>query len=888
MTPPRLARWLLRARPLGERRGEIESDLLELYRLRLGQRGSRYAGRRYFADVISVWMRVDSRQLQPVRPTARRTLPGLAGDVTHAVRLFARHPGVVTVTILGLAVAIGVGTSVFTLLTAALFPPSGVADPASVVRILRAHEGGVSTAWPYADFMKLRHSSTLVSLEASMRDGVFWSATPNSDDGFATGGTFVTGGYLSTLGARAMLGRTLAAADDTVGAPPVIVLSHSFWSRRLAADPAVVGHTIWLNRVAVSIVGVTDRAFGLPTDESPSFWAPIASYPLVFGGSPFGASTTAGVNVVGRIKRGVPFGEAQAGLGALALAVSSVRADSSGSPLTGVRLLRPSERINPSERQTVAVVTAMVIGVIGLVLVLACVNVANLLLASATARQHEIGVRLALGASRSRVIRQLLTESVMLGLVAGAIGLMLTIWLVPLLAVIARAPAGLDVAPNLRVYLFLAIVSVGTGIGAGLAPARYGTRGDLASPLKGDGARSDAARQPVRLRSALVGVQAAASIVLLVLATLLSHATIRASRVDVGFEPARLLTIAPAFGRGSDEPARANAYFDAALETVRSLPGVRGASLAASPPFSGGASVSIFRRGPNGSRYTLYHNQTRADYFSILGLRIVRGRSYTTDEVAAGALVAVISESVARDFWPGEDPLGQSLDRIFPSDSDAGRSTALESKPVVIGVVSDAITARLRDLSAATIYRPLVEPVNARMIVRTDGPPEMLLPALRAALQPLAPRIRLDISRVSDGLQQQMEEPRTLALLAAALAALALALSIVGLYGVTTFVIGRRTQEIGVRLALGASVHDVSRLLLRDSLRPVVIGLAAGALAAMIGGQLFSSVLFGVRPSDPTVLGSAVVVLLATAGAAVIGPARRAARIDPALILRRL
>jgi predicted permease len=885
--PPRLARWLLRVRPLGAHRVETESDLLELYHARAVQRGSRYAARRYFGDVLSLWIHLDRSQSRPVARPTRRLMQGFAQDVTYALRLFRRHPGVVAVTIIGLGVAIGVSTSVFSLLNAVAFRPTGVVDPSSVVWVLRAHEDGMSTSWPYADYVQLRERGTLVTLESWLGDAVSWSASPTPDDGASVGGTFVTGGYLSTLGARAMLGRMLTPADDTIGALPVIVVSHGFWSRALAGDPAVVGRTVWLNRVAVSIVGVAERGCTGASDASLSFWAPLGEYHVLFGGRPFGHQTSTSVNIVGRIRPGVAFQQAQAGLGAVAVGVSSVRVDSSGSPITGVRLLRSSERMTPSERRTVAIVTAIVITVIGLVLLLACVNVANLLLASAASRQREIGVRLALGASRGRIVRQLLTESVMLGLVGGVMGLLFTVWLVPVLARVTRAPAGLDVAPDLRVYLFLAIVSVIAGLGAGLAPARHGTRGDVASPLKGEGVRSETFTHPARLRSALIGVQAAASIVLLVLASLLTRAMVRATQIDVGFEAGRLLTVAPAFGRGPSDAARTKRYFDMALDRVRALPGVRAASLVAYPPFGNMSSVSIFRRA--GSRYTLYHNQTRADYFGILGLRVVRGRVYTEDEVTAGAPVAVISESVARDFWPGEDPIGGSLERIFPRDARVERSGAAgDSSPIVIGVVSDVITARLRDLSAATVYQPLAASGAARMIIRADVPPEMLFRSLRAALQPIDPRIHLDIPRVSDGPQQQVEEPRVLAALAAALAAIALALAVVGIYGVTTFVVGQRTREIGVRIAIGASGSDVMRLLLGDSLRPVLVGLSAGVVAAVIGGQVFSAVLFGVRPSDPLALAGAVVLLLGAAIVAVVVPTRHAARVDPASVLRQL
>lgn len=278
-----------------------------------------------------------------------------------------------------------------------------------------------------------------------------------------------------------------------------------------------------------------------------------------------------------------------------------------------------------------------------------------------------------------------------------------------------------------------------------------------------------------------------------------------------------------------------------------------------------------------GVLYTINHNDTQPEYFAALGLRMIRGRSYTAEEVASGAEVVVISETLARDFFPNEDPIGQTLDRAIDGSRD-----------VVVGVVSNAITARLRELSSASVYRPMRDPRTARLIVRTDGPPVMVIPALRTTLQPIDPRIQLNIRTVSEGLRQQQNEPRILATLAGLLGTIALALAIVGIYGVTAFVVGQRTQEISVRMALGASGRDVMRLLLGDSLRPVIVGLAAGVFLALLGTRVVSGVLYELSPTDPIAFSAAVLVLLTSATLAVIVPTRRAAAIDPAAALRQL
>jgi predicted permease len=363
--------------------------------------------------------------------------------------------------------------------------------------------------------------------------------------------------------------------------------------------------------------------------------------------------------------------------------------------------------------------------------------------------------------------------------------------------------------------------------------------------------------------------------VLLVMAALLARGSAQAARLDIGFDPSGLITVRPAFGRGTYQEATARAYWDSALERVRALPGVRSATLAEVPPFSGSSRVTIFSLP--GGRYTIRHNDTRADYFETLGLRLLAGRTYTAAEVSTRAPVAVISEALARDFFPGENPVGQSLGPII----EGADST-------IVGVVSNTITARLREPGSAAVYQPMNDPVTATMIVRADGSTETLIQSLKSVVNSIDSRVRIDVAKVSDGLEKQREEPRALSRLAGLLAAVAFALALVGLYGVTAFVTGQRRQEIGVRIALGASGRDVMRLLMRDSLRPVIIGLAAGVLAAALSSRILAGVLYGISPADPFAFAGALIVLLTAAILAVFVPTRRAAALDPAAVLRQM
>jgi predicted permease len=861
-TPPLLARLLLRLRPLGSRRAEVTADLAEIFAERADAEGTSRASRRYYRDVFSLWT---------LNLSGTRLVSDAAHDLSHGLRVFRHNAGAVAISVLGLSLAIAVSTSVFGLLNATVLRATGVSDPGSAVRVMRAVKDGIATEWPYTDYLSLREHAKM-PVEASLADGARMTTAPaaaSADAGEPVRMSFVGEGYLRGFGARTLHGRVLQPIDDQPGAPPVVVASYGFWSHRLGADPSIVGRSIWLNGVAVTVVGVAARSFTGFADQPPSFWAPLASYPALYSGAPLTRTSRLEVRVYGRVPPGATRAQAESELGAVAAAAATP--DAQIGPVTGVRLDPAGSRFSGSDGAVLAVVVTLVLTLVGLVVLLACVNVANLQLASAFARRREIGVRLALGAARGRIIRQLVTESLALGVAAGAIALLLTIWLGPTLAAIVRLPNTVDMTPDVRVYLFLSFVSLAAGIGAGLAPARHGTRGDLLTPLKGDGPRAGSGRSS-RMRSTLIGVQAAASLVLLVLAALLTRATIAATQVDIGFDPRSLVAITPEFGGERADPAKTQAYWNLALERVRGLPNVRAASLTLYPPYGGVLATRQLKR--DGVSYDAYLHETLDDYFSTVGLRIVRGRPYTAAEVKAHARVVVISETLARDFWPGQDAVGQSLQ---PVDG---------STDTVIGVVSDAITARLHTRTTGAIYRPLQSAEAPSILLRSDGPPEGVVPALRNTMQSLDSRVRFNVLLVASGLQNEVEEPRIMATLTGALAALALGLAIVGIYGVTTFVTGQRTREIGVRIAVGASRGNVLRLLLRDSLRPVAIGLAAGAVIALIGSRLAAVVLYGVGAGDPLAFGSAIGVLLVSAAAAVFIPARRAARVDPAFVLR--
>lgn len=866
--PPLLGRLMLRLRRLGERREEIETDLRELFRERAAERGRWYATFRHCADAASLW--IHRTEPRPVAAARRgRGLDGLLLDARFAVRMFRRQIGVVSVTVAGLALAIGVCTVVYGFVVVIFMPSFGAPDPSSIVEVTRVYSRGTRpSSHSYAEYLQLREGAELVALEAYYRE----RAPLGDTDVETVRVTLVSGGFFETLGVHAAVGRVLTGADDSRASTPAVVVNHAFWQKRLNGDESIVGQTVRLMGTPFTVVGVVEDGFVGPTGgaEPPEFWAPLSTHRRVWE---LEATRIVYVYVVGRLAEGATRQQAEAEVAALVAGIASERAGGAGEQAASVGLDTPNRRFgDPGFRGFFAII----ITILGLVLLLACTNMANLLLAGAIARRREVALRLALGASRWRVVRQLVTESLMLSALAGGLGLLLTFWFMPILASLVDLPATVDVKPDFRVFGFLAVITLLVGLGAGVAPARYGALGELAAPLKGDAAANRSGR-PGRTRSMLVGAQAVASIVLLVFAALFTRAMVRVTQFDVGFDADRVIAVTPSFRAAGYDAARAADYWDHVLERVAGLPGVERAALARYTPLG-----DVYGRREvfqyNGREHAVYFNETSADYFATMGIPVIRGRTFTEEEVAIGAPVAVISESLAHGLWEDGDPLGATLDRL---DQDL-------SGVRVVGIVAEAGGPRL-DPDAALLYQPLA-PANAqwgRLVVRTSGDAATALQPTLEAIRALDPEVLPMAATVRDGLDRALQAPRLFATVAGILGAIALGLAVTGVFGLTAFSVEQRTGEIGVRLAVGADAADVVRLMLRDSLRPVVAGLAVGLLVAVGASRVLTAVLYGVSARDPLSILGAVVILLGAAALAAAVPARRATRVDPAAVLRR-
>ncbi len=723
-------------------------------------------------------------------------------DLRFALRLFRKHPAPVGIALGGLALAIGVVTAVFSLVNASMLRPYGMDDPASVVRVGRPSHGGWSQ-WAYARFRQLREGSTLSTIEASMPGRVRFSTVAADDTARSREVQFVSGGYLPMLGGRASRGRGLGPTDDTPGAPAVIVISGHFWKTELDSDPEVVGKTVWLNGSAVSIVGVLGPEFTGPVRIRPSLWAAFAAADDVLGGPAFDARTTNEVDVIARLAPGATTWAAQDQLSGVVSGWSTTGLNSPPANESG-RLVRLSSAASPMDGPEDAesvFVLATTFGALGLVLALACANTANLLMAAAVTRAQEIGVRLALGASARRLLRQMVSESLLLGGLAGGLGFLFALGLAPILRAMIQLSPEIDIAPDGRVLLFTVAVALLCGVGCGLSPARYGMRGNFLSVLQSQsGSRS--ASPSSRFRTWFVGFQAAVSILLLVVASMLTRTAVARAQTDVGFDADRLLGVHFSVpSKGFDE----RVYMRAALAAARELQVVEGASLTQYPLFGDVMEHARVTQNDRSGRVSV--SRTDSSYLATIGVRVLRGRPFQDIDVTGAAPVALISNSAARAIFGDADPIGQRLPHVSAwSDQEA---------LMILGVVNDTVVDRLRSSdSVGAIYRPIAEPGRnpPGLLIRTANPGKAAR-VIEATLQPLDARVQMTTWVVQERLDSFLAGHKMLAWLAGPVAILAFLLAALGIYGLTSFVVSQRKEEVSIRLAIGASATDILRLL---------------------------------------------------------------------------
>ncbi len=826
----------------------------------------------------------------------QRGLPifeAIARDLRYAIRGLRRKPGFAAVAILSLALGVGANTAIFSLIDAVLLRPLPVPDPGRLVSIYHRElsRGGLSSS-SYPDYEFYRGQNQVFSgMLAYLRVPMNLTAGDASE---RVSGELVSPDYFSTLGIPAHRGRVIQASDVSAkGGNAVAVISHNFWQRHFAGAEAAIGSTLTIARHRFTVIGVMPESFrGLVLDwtKPPDVWIPATMYaeavpPLdaapVLTGWGFHSFL-----VMARLKPGVSLELAQAELSVLSAKPGSQRTQVFRD-LRFTAELYPAQRARfwPSYRGSVIQFLAMLVTVAGLVLLAACFNLANLSLARAVQRRQEIAVRLSIGAARGALIRQLLTESLLLAFLGGAAGLLTAEVMVRFLRGFPtpfRIPLAFDAVLDWRELLFAFTLSLLTGIAFGLGPALKGSRTDLSTALK-SGGDGKSPRGGEGLRGVLVCGQVALSVLLLAGAGLMVRTLRNAIASDVTADPSQVLLVSFDLASAGYDKTRAAAFYSALQDRVEALPGVRGASLVQTVPLGGrrgGADVLI--RGANDAaeqRFQVDFNLVSHGYFETVGVPLVRGRSFTRRDGDGAPLVAVVNEVWAQRFWPGENPIGRSFRLTWPGNPVAE----------VVGVVRDGSFRNLREPVRACFYVPFAQRPEREMNleVRTASDALVFAGTVKQEIRALDPDIvPVDLLTLESHRNASLSQERLSASLLSGLGALALVLAAIGIYGVLSFTVAQRNREIAIRIALGAPAAQVVRAVLRQSLGMVVLGLGLGMVGALWLTRFIESLLIGVKPSDPLTFGAVAILLGTVAAVAALVPARRAARVDPMAALR--
>jgi predicted permease len=826
-------------------------------------------------------------------------------DVRYGIRMLLKKPGFTLVAVLSLALGIGANTAIFSLLDAVLIKTLPVEQPEQLVLFGNGQNQGMTNSFPaestdlfsYPFYRQVQQRTDVFSGVASLLS-IPWDVhgfVNTSGDIEQLQVQLVSGSYFPVLGINAGLGRVLTEADDqNPGGHPVTVVSYAWWQQRLGGDPAAVGKTITIDNVAYTIVGVAPREFfGTTVGSAPDLWVPLAMEkqmpPAHWDGR--NAEDVQALFIIGRLKPGVTAPQAHSVVNLLFTQSLQARA---GSQPTAQRLkqiqganiqLTPVSRGLSTLREEFSLSLRVLMGVVALVLLIASANVANLLLAHGAARSREFAVRLAVGAARIRLARQLFTESALLALLGGIVGVALSWWGSRLLLLMASGgPEALpvDVTPNLRVLVFTIGVSAVCAIVFGTAPALRASRVEPNASLKG-GKTLNALRNP--LGKAFVVAQVALSLLLLVGAGLFVRTLINLQSIPSGFkqENAMLFTIDTSATGYTDDDPRLPALLSEVEGKVKQVPGVQAASFAFTVFNQGFWTTRAYTREdniPEGQSRSVRNNMVGPDFFNAMGIPFVEGRGFGPQDTKSSQKVAVVSESMAQKFFPSGSPVGKHFGIKGPDSAE---------QIEVIGVVKDAKFGNLTEQFKPMAFYPhsQLPDVLGNFVVRFNGPASAVVPQIRQTIKDINRNLPVDeVVSLSDHISRSLVQQKLVARLASFFGLLALLLACVGLYGVMSYGVARRTNEIGIRMALGAQGRNVLWLVLREALLLVVIGLVVGVLASLVVTKTAASLLYELKPNDPLTIVLATLVLTAVALIAGYLPARRAARVDPMVALR--
>jgi len=814
-------------------------------------------------------------------------------DIRYAFRSMRKAPGFGAVAVVSLALGVGANTTIFTLLNAALLAPLPVDRPSELVAAYTVDQstiGGFGNQGPmsYQNLKDYRQRNQLLSDLAgySFAQPVSVITASAPQQAFAE---LVTGNYFSVLGVKAAKGRVFTADEDTTpGAVPVVVVSYGFWQRRLGGDTTAVGRVMPLNGTGFTIVGITPEGFrGVNSLISPDLWVPSMMYAQVLPSQLRGWIDERRALLffaAGRLKPGATLRQAEANLKSIAAALErEYPAPNKGRGIA----LRPlvEATIFPGIRDIFILGGAVLMTVVGLVLLIACSNVANLLMARASARSQEIAIRMAMGASRTRLFRQLLTESVVLAMLGGIAGI----------AVAAAARDGIwslrppfladnfvDLTIDGRVLAFTAVVSLLTAVIFGVIPAMRASRPDLVDQLKEETRGAGTGRRRATLTRALVVVQVALSVVALVAAGLFLRSLGRANQIDPGFDVEHVAVVTVNAGQGGYDGERAREFFRTVQNRVAAIPGVQSTAWASSAPLAGSLLKTIIKEGENPELSTARVLATAVvatpGYFQTLRIPLLRGQDFADTDRDSSQRVAIVNQTLADRIWPHEDPIGKRF-RFFTD----------RSYRQVIGVVKTSKYTTLGEDPQPAAYTPLEQDFSDAMVlvVRTSGDPAAALGTAQGEVRALDAHVPLQNPYTMRALLNQSLWPaRLAAILLGTVGMIALALASIGLYGVMAYSVTQRTREIGVRMAVGANRGQVLAMVLRQAMTLVFIGLAIGVTAALALARLVTRLLFGMSAIDLATFSGVCLLLAAVGIIASSFPAWRASRLDPIIALR--
>jgi putative ABC transport system permease protein len=806
----------------------------------------------------------------------------LLQDIRFGSRQLLKRPIFTALAIISMALGIGANTAIFSLVNTVLLRPLPVREPSKLIAVDGTLPNGTDfTLQSFPNYKDYHERSR--SFEGLLAYRFVVASLSHNGVNERAWGFTVSGNYFDVLGVKPILGRAfLPEEDQTPDSHPVVVLSNPCWKKRFGADPSIVGRTVLLNNKMFTIIGVAPEGFvGTEVAYAPEFWAPMMMAKQIEPGSTWLDSRDSdNLFVVGRLKTGVTVAQAKAELEGITLQMAKEHpTENTG---RGVRLMTPGLFI-PDIRNSIFALSGVLAVVGALVLLLACVNLANLLLARATERRKEIGIRLAVGATRARLVRQLLTESVLLSITGGVVGLLLAVWINHFVAAI-KLPTDIallfDLRIDWRVLIFALVISLATGVLFSLLPALQSSKPALVPALKDESSMAGFRRS--RLRNSLVIAQIALSLVLLVSAGLIVRSLQAAQRMRPGFNPQSAVAISFDLGLQGYDDAKGRAFHERVLERVHALPGVRSVAFIDVLPLSlDYSSTSVYIEGQavtsKGNLRSAIPYSVSPKYFETMGIPL-RGRDFFPTENKKDSRFAIVNETFARRFFNGKDAIGKRYNASGPNDPFWQ----------IIGVVPDGKYNTLGEEPKAVVFRPQrYFDSNSVLVARTEGDPRAVLTAIRREVQHLDPTLPLYDAKT---LTEHMNIPLFPAKIAAgalgSFGVLALLLAAVGIYGVMSYMVAGRTREIGLRMALGAQSRAVGWLILRQGMKLALIGSAIGIALAFGGTRLLQSILYGVSAVDPFTFGSVAVLLAVVALLACWLPAYRAARVDPMIALR--